>query len=284
MPGIIGYWGNWVLEKVKAEIGDLYPLIPDPKFKGTTPLRQADMWQSSNDEVPLGYLVPVAYLWTRTVRCKNPTCGATVPLVKQTWLCKKEGQYVALKIVAPKGKKQVRFEVVEAASEGGLGFDPGAGSKAGNATCPFCGTVADSDYVKAEGCAERIGQQMMAIVCTRHGKQGKVYVSADEYQNFAPNDEAVRQRIEALCQRTDLTVPNELLPRRSKSPDDFRGTLGIGIQPYGILTFGNLWVCQLHMAPFDHLIWPHRGYGFEYPPRAKSEPGGRARGLGAALR
>ena len=28
------YWGNWVLEKVKAEIGDLYPLIPDPEFKG----------------------------------------------------------------------------------------------------------------------------------------------------------------------------------------------------------------------------------------------------------
>ena len=28
----VRYWGNWVLEKVKAEIGDLYPLIPDPEF------------------------------------------------------------------------------------------------------------------------------------------------------------------------------------------------------------------------------------------------------------
>ena len=27
----VRYWGNWVLEKVKAEIGDLYPPIPDPK-------------------------------------------------------------------------------------------------------------------------------------------------------------------------------------------------------------------------------------------------------------
>jgi putative DNA methylase len=91
----VRYWGNWVLEKVKAEIGDLYPLIPDPKSKGTKPLRQADMWQAK-EEVPAGYLVPVAYLWTRTVRCKNPACGATVPLVKQTWLCKKKGRYVAL--------------------------------------------------------------------------------------------------------------------------------------------------------------------------------------------
>ena len=26
----VEHWGNWVLEKVKAEIGDLYPPIPDP--------------------------------------------------------------------------------------------------------------------------------------------------------------------------------------------------------------------------------------------------------------
>jgi len=94
---LIYYSGITILEKVRAEIGDLYPLIPDPKFKGAKPLRQADMWQSSKDEVPPGYLVPVAYLWTRTVRCKNPTCGATVPLVKQTWLCVKKDLYVALR-------------------------------------------------------------------------------------------------------------------------------------------------------------------------------------------
>ena len=31
----VRYWGNWVLEKVHAEIGDLYPLIPDPDFTPT---------------------------------------------------------------------------------------------------------------------------------------------------------------------------------------------------------------------------------------------------------
>jgi putative DNA methylase len=30
----VRYWGEWVLKKVKAEIGDLYPLIPDPEFHG----------------------------------------------------------------------------------------------------------------------------------------------------------------------------------------------------------------------------------------------------------
>jgi hypothetical protein len=75
-------------------------------------------------EIPTGYLMPVAYLWTRTVTCKNPNCRAIVPLVKQTWLCRKDKRYVALNMIAPRGKKQVRFEVVEARSENGLGFDP----------------------------------------------------------------------------------------------------------------------------------------------------------------
>ena len=32
----VRYWGEWVLKKVKAEIGDLYPLIPDPAYKRKT--------------------------------------------------------------------------------------------------------------------------------------------------------------------------------------------------------------------------------------------------------
>lgn len=39
-------WGNWVLEKVRAEIGDLYPPIPDPQAKadeiGTDPQQHMD--------------------------------------------------------------------------------------------------------------------------------------------------------------------------------------------------------------------------------------------------
>ena len=96
----VRYWGEWVLRRVKAEIGDLYPLIPDPAYRRTRDPeagKQMAIWNST-DELPPGYLIPVAYLWTRTVRCKNPSCGATVPLVRQTWLCKKRGRYVALKL------------------------------------------------------------------------------------------------------------------------------------------------------------------------------------------
>jgi putative DNA methylase len=241
----VRYWGNWVLEKVKAEIGDLYPLIPDPEFKGRRPEAQATLWQlAKKDDVPPGYLVPVAYLWTRTVRCKNPSCGATVPLVRQTWLCKKKDRYVALRMIAPKKEKRVRFQVVESATEKGLGFDPAGFSKGGNATCPFCGTVADSDYVKAEGLAKRMGEQMMAIVCTRPGRQGKIYLSADDCPQFRPDDEAIRQRIEVLCQRTSLTVPSEPIEANPRSMD----TQHFGFETWGDLFTPRQMLCMLTFA------------------------------------
>ena len=204
----VRYWGEWVLKKVKAEIGDLFPLIPDPAYKGKRkPVK--DIF-GTDEEVPPGYLMPVAYLWTRTVTCKNPTCKRTVPLLRQTWLCKKKDQFVALKVVAPKSAKKVRFEVVESHSEKGLGFDPASFSKAGNATCPFCGTVADNDYAKIEGVAGRIEAQPMAIACIRPGSKGKVYLAAAGLApELLPVDDACRRRVVGLCKRTGLTVPDE---------------------------------------------------------------------------
>jgi putative DNA methylase len=211
------------LEKVKVEIGDLYPPIPDPDAKPEEIGAEA---QSAMDfakdrqkllKVAQGYLTPIAYLWTRTVRCKNPSCGATAPLVKQTWLCKKKDRCVAMKMVAPTGQKRARFEIVEAQSEAGLGFDPEAFSKAGNATCPFCGTVADSEYVKAEGCGRRLGYQMMAVVSTRPKRTGKIYISADSLHEHIPNNEQIEKRINALCTRCGLTRPSEAIVTDAKN-------------------------------------------------------------------
>ena len=227
----VRYWGEWVLKKVKAEIGDLYPLIPDPEYKGNRPAVQAEMWKSSNREsIPPGYLMPVAYLWTRTVRCKNPSCGATVPLVRQTWLSKKSGgvksvgRFVALRTVAKGGERKVRFEVVEAPSEKGIGFDPEVGSKAGNATCPFCGTVADSDYVKNEGKSCRIGKQLLAVACRNPRESGNIFLSEDKAIGFYPDlsrlsaTEAkleqigIRGPIQAIVGKGADQVPNYGMP------------------------------------------------------------------------
>jgi putative DNA methylase len=246
----VRYWGKWVLEKVRAEIGDLYPPIPDPKAgKVRKTLASPQMkfggagfdrpgQQELHVDTPVGYLTPVAYLWTRTVKCKNPACGASVPLVKQTWMCKKKGRYVALKMIAPRGAKQVRFEVVEATSESGLGFDPEGFSTRGNASCPFCGAVADIGHVKDEGWHGRMGVQLMAAVGTRAGIRGKVFVSGDDAVGSVPDGSILQDRIDAFCKRYGLSIPNE--PIASLPPDSQDNTLGITVRPYGFRTFGDL--------------------------------------------
>ncbi len=65
----VKFWGHWLLEKARNEIGQFYP--PDPDGS-----------------------IPVAYLWARTVKCSNPTCGSTIPLLRQFWLSKKPNHKV----------------------------------------------------------------------------------------------------------------------------------------------------------------------------------------------
>jgi putative DNA methylase len=60
-----------------------------------------------------------------------------------------------------------------------------------------------------------------------------VYVSADDLPDFVPDDKAIRKRIEKLCADTELTVPNEPMPKA--------GTLGFRVQPYGVKTWGDLY-------------------------------------------
>jgi putative DNA methylase len=258
----VEHWGRWVLERVRAEIGDLYPPVPDPRqaAKPTGQVSQFSMSlavQESREayHAQAGMLTPVAYLWTRTVRCKNPACGSAVPLARQTWLARKKpgkkspGRYIALKPDAeancdkPPGEKTVRYRVVEATTPEGLGFDPSSGSRGGNVACPFCGTVADSGYVKAEGQAGRIGVQPMAVVCTQPKKRGKVYLRVDEVPPGAwPDDDAIWKRIRALEIETadhpagPLTVPDEPLPSR--------GGLGFRVQPYGVKEWGQFFTAR----------------------------------------
>ncbi len=75
LAGDVRKWGQRVLEKARAEIGDLFPKDPD----GAT---------------------VVAYLWARGVPCPNPSCGSAVPLIRQTWLARKANKHVAYKVEA----------------------------------------------------------------------------------------------------------------------------------------------------------------------------------------
>jgi len=219
LPAEVRYWAELVFEKIRSKIGDLYPLIPDPAHKGRrTAEANATLFRTGVKKatVPAGYLVPVAYLWTRLVPCKNPTCGAEVPMLRHTWLCKRLGRFVAMKVVKAPKHKRVRFTIVESDREDGFDFEPSAFSKGGNATCPFCGTVADSEYVKRMGQDRGFGVQPTAIMCVRPGKTGKVYIPFDNAANL---DEETNRRLADIYRRFKLTPPTEPLEANPRSFD-----------------------------------------------------------------
>jgi putative DNA methylase len=257
-------WGNWVIERAREELKDLYKPIIRPinnkndgsqkisynnlKLYNTRGSQFDTQINSENVEV----LTPVAYLWTRTVKCKNPSCGAVVPLVRQTWLCRKRGRYIALKVTPDNETKRPKFTVVsssaktekEAIEE--FGFDPGKFSKGGNAACIFCGTVATSDYVKKEGQGKRIGTQLMAVVCTKKGKPGKIYLSPDEVpEDLIPDEKEIWKRIEKLCEETGLSVPDE--PLLDKSADQ--------LPMYGMPTYGDMFTPRQLLALLTFTKW-----------------------------
>ncbi|MEA5512319.1 DUF1156 domain-containing protein [Crocosphaera sp. UHCC 0190] len=242
-------WGHWVIEKVKGEIGDLYPeIVVGEGIQNDE--EQLDLFQPKTKQLGLNFtqkLRPVAYLWTRTVKCPNPSCGASVPLVRQTWLCKKSKKYVALKVIPNHQTKRVDFEVIETTTAKDLGFDPASGSSRGSSTCHHCGTTFKNDHVKTEGKAGRIGQQLMAIVCTTAGKQGKTYLSATDYQRYIPDESAILQRLENLCQETGLTIPDEPI---------FSGdTRAFFTHLYGLDNFGKLFTPRQLLSLMTFVKW-----------------------------
>jgi putative DNA methylase len=259
----VEHWGKWVLEQVRAEIGDLYPPIPDPNVKQAVgEPKQLNMNLADKVEPAehgKGMLTPVAYLWTRTVTCKNPSCGATVPLARQTWLAKKKGRYVALQPILPSPsrrgaggspaqrdevEKKVKYIVVEATTEKGLGFDPSSGSQGGNVACPFCGTVTDNAYVKAEGKAGRIAIQFLAVVCTHSKGKGKRYLSEEDIlTKIQPDKAIIWQRIHGLETNSlnpgSFTLPDEDIEANPRSMD---------IQNYGFKKWTDVFIPRQLLA------------------------------------
>ncbi|HLH67463.1 MAG TPA: DUF1156 domain-containing protein, partial [Candidatus Dormibacteraeota bacterium] len=172
-PGLaedVREWGHRWVARAWERLADLYPPIE------SGPGQQELFDQKAKERRPFGYL------WTRTVRCPNPALPEhRVPLVRQTWLARKKGRYIALRPVVDRGRLEVGWEAVEADSPTGLGFDPGAWSKRGEASCPICGAMVSGDHVKAEGMASRLGIAPLAAVVLKPSGRGRDYLAAGSY-------------------------------------------------------------------------------------------------------
>ena len=185
-------WGWWVLQQAKADLERFYPTI---------------------DGKP-----SVAYLWARTVKCKN--CRATMPLLKTKWLCKKDSKRVLLKVEPNVDKAGPVFGTLsgeDAATQGGNGaqrreydkkLSAGTMSRSG-ATCVCCGLPSMTmEDIRLEGKAGRLGAIMTAVVVD--GPNGKEYrLPTNDEIRLAADAEAETERVFA---EIPFGVPKEPTP------------------------------------------------------------------------
>jgi len=207
-------WGNWVLEEAKREIGRFYP----PEAGG---------------------VIPVGYIWARTVKCQNPVCGAEIPLVRQTWLAKKDKKKVAYKLI-PKGNK-IEFEIREGKE---IDFDSEAGTVSrAKVVCPCCGSGLSDKEVRKQFQEGKAGERMIAVVLHHPERQGKTYRLATEkdLEIFREAEKYLEKKRQELFDKWGFDpVPDEPLPPKE--------TLGFRVQRYGILKWGDLFNSRQKLA------------------------------------
>ncbi len=213
-------WGWWVLEQAKRELERFYPVV---------------------DGKPT-----VAYLWARTVTCKN--CRATIPLLKTRWLCKKDKKRVLLTVEPNKGKTGVVFGIQDRVPAVGKGaalrehdkrVGAGTMSRSG-AYCPCCGKPGTAQMtmedIRLEGQAGRLGSMMTAVVVD--GESGKEYrlPTKGEVRLVAEAE----KEIDHVFADIPFGIPNE--PLASKE------ALGFRVPLYGFNTWNKLFTPRQLLA------------------------------------
>lgn len=167
LPGAKGYaedvqyYGEWMLTEAKKRIGYLYPQVTNPETG-------ADLEVS-------------AWIWARTIKCPNPSCGCEIPLSSSYDLAKKKGSEAWVEPYVDDGA--VRFRIHREPNTSGKGKPKVAQTAVFK--CPVCGEITPDAYVKECGVNHQIHSQLIAIAADE-GKK-RQYLSASPEQETIAN-------------------------------------------------------------------------------------------------
>lgn len=196
-------WANWILARARAKIGHLY--------------------KSGKDGFPV-----VAYLWSRTVPCSNPSCKGELPLIRSLLLCDKPGKKIALTMEVDKPSKKVSFGVAKGSD---IKRTEGTKKQRGPAICPFCEQPTSEEAIRDAGSTKSMRTRMIAVVVdTPRGKQ------------YRPVEDTELQHFED-AKKTPAEIPNEYIvpeingPTASKLAGAHRS---INLELYGFTRWGQL--------------------------------------------
>lgn len=127
-------WGAWVKDQAENELAEFYP--PDPD--GAT---------------------PIAYLWTRTIKCEGPNCGVEVPMLNQLWIKKKGFPTYGYKLTS--NNKLIEVDIV--CNPPAKEIHDGT-AKQGTVTCPACGFTMNANRVREIGRESGMGKRLISVV------------------------------------------------------------------------------------------------------------------------
>jgi len=240
-------WGRWVLGCARRELAKYYPTYADFEHPPLTSKdKQNGIVQNPFEKRPM-QLVPlkddgtqdvdafnvefskeykkkprwvakptVAYLWARTVKCKN--CRATLPLLKTRWLCKKDKKRVLLAMELDTKKSGVVFFIeANVPAKGGNAAQKrehdkrlGAGTMSrSGAKCPCCGTIMTMEDIRLEGKAGRLAAIMTVVVVD--GPNGKEYRLPTEHE--IQQAEAAQEALAEVFAQIPFGMPEEPTPK-----------------------------------------------------------------------
>ncbi|MER7050730.1 DUF1156 domain-containing protein [Streptomyces sp. NPDC000351] len=174
-------YGAWMRDQAQKRIGHLYPKAQVPLLGPT-----GEPTEKTTEATV------IAWIWARTVTCPNPACGIRMPLVRSWWLGKKKGKesYIVPTVVddaTEPGQRRVKFSIGHDLRQAPTKVDDGTVGRKG-AQCISCGTTVELKYIRNEGRAKRIGEQLMSVVA--EGNRRRIYLGPDSGQVEAANVDA----------------------------------------------------------------------------------------------
>ena len=210
-------WGDWVLAEAKKELERFYPQEGDGS-------------------------IPVGWIWARTIRCQNPSCGVEIPLMRQFWLANKPKKKVALYPFDESGR--VNFKIVGDGYEPMPNdFDPTKGTiSRAVAVCHVCSGPVEAKLTRQLFQDGSVGERMVAVVTHTPGTTGKRYrVATDaDLALFWEAEVYLAEKREKLTLEWGMdAVPDEELPLMS-------GVFNVPI--YGMHTWGSLFNARQKLA------------------------------------
>ena len=183
----VEYYAKQVLYESEKEIGWMYPDTDERKT--------------------------IAYLWARTAKCSNPSCGAEVPMLKDFYLCNTSNKKLYLNPII-KGN-DIAFEIKNGTCH------LKSWQNRGSLICPCCGNITNAEVVKTQSVTNGLPERLLAVISD--GPNGKEY--------SIPSPELIKM-IYTLPE-----VPDELKPKEQLAANY---TQALPCYTWGIRHWGDL--------------------------------------------